>query len=421
MPLSRHFYSLDEVQAALLYTTSRNNVTEALFWCQEILLSNSIGEAISTLFQSWLWNTGSLRLKWLIDAYKTLASEEINKDDILLATYRLANIHHTNRDNSLWNILILNSHNPNVIPDSVTRKTPSVIPSDDAKELYFIRSIFQGKANSAWWISRYIDNERVWILLYWFAEHIYTNFQKEYYDCFEALQNYQSLLGYKSDEYDIIVRCKAIIILCIQPYKQEESFRSQINEIDKYNLQILNELEASIGRKEYRVYQIPTSCLYGITLRGRSKWTQNTYSQLYNIEKYLIGCPFWDEVLTNYADVDNNGNIKWKSDDKMEEFYEQYFPDDIPDEWSKKDQQKSHGDGLLGPNNKPNICKFSRIFMSKMPYFAWNTTKLVNKYLESIDIPDCSYERIIQLYTTPISLTKEDLKKLEPVHKIKIV
>ena len=42
MPLSRHLYSLDEVQAALLYTTTRNSPTEALFWCQELILSITI-------------------------------------------------------------------------------------------------------------------------------------------------------------------------------------------------------------------------------------------------------------------------------------------------------------------------------------------------------------------------------------------
>ena len=86
MPLSRHFYSLDEVQAALLYTTSRNNTSDALFWCQELILSGCVGEAISTLFQSWLWNTGPMRLQWLIDASKTLASEVLSEDDVILAT-----------------------------------------------------------------------------------------------------------------------------------------------------------------------------------------------------------------------------------------------------------------------------------------------------------------------------------------------
>ena len=90
MPLSRHFYSLDEVQAALFYTTANNKSTEALFWGQELILSGCVGEAISTLFQSWLWNTGPMRLQWLVNAWKTLASEELSEDDVLLSTSHLS-------------------------------------------------------------------------------------------------------------------------------------------------------------------------------------------------------------------------------------------------------------------------------------------------------------------------------------------
>ena len=419
MPLSRHFYSLDEVQAALLYTTTRNIPSESLFWSQEMILSGCVSEAISILFQSWLWNTGPMRLQWLIDAWKTLASDELSEDDVLLATYKLSNIHSSQRDSSLWNILVLTTKTPNEMPDTVTRKTPPVIPSEDEKELYFVRAIFQGKARSAWWISQYLDPEQVWVLLDWFAENVHTAYEQQYKTCLEALKGYEQLLGYKSAEYDTIVRCAAVIMMCIHPDQREMSFKPLAAEIDKNNSQTLNELAASVGRRDRRVYQIPSSCLYGTTLRGRSKWSQNNFTQLYNVEKYLIGCPFWDESLTEYANVNDQGQIEWHSDDKMEEFYDKYFPDDIPDEWSKKDQQKSHGDGMLGPKDKPNIWKYSRNFLSKLPQLAWNTSKTANNYLEGVDISDCSVERLIELYKPPEPLSEEGLKKLKPVHKIK--
>jgi hypothetical protein len=100
-------------------------------------------------------------------------------------------------------------------------------------------------------------------------------------------------------------------------------------------------------------------------------------------------------VLIEYADISNLKNIVWHSNDKMEEFYDKYFPDDICDEWDRKEQLKSHGDGLLGPDDKPTIWKYSRNFMTKAPRLAWNTTKAVNKYLDDVNMDECSIERLI--------------------------
>jgi hypothetical protein len=237
----------------------------------------------------------------------------------------------------------------------------------------------------------------------------------------EALQKYEQLLGYKSAEYDIVILCTAIIMMSIQETKQNDSFKELSNEIDKVNSQNLNEWGVSVGRKDRRIYKIPSACLYGITLRGRSKWTQSNMYQLCNVEKYLIGCPFWNETLLNYADISNseinNAEILWHSDDKLEEFYNKYFPDDIPDEWSLKDKQKSHGDGILAPSDTPTIWKYSRDRLSRYPHLAWNTTATVNTYLENMNIDNCCLEQIA--VAIELKLDKGNLKKLEPVRKIK--
>jgi hypothetical protein len=263
--------------------------------------------------------------------------------------------------------------------------------------------------------------DRVWELLDWLAENIHTKFQNQYKICLEALQLYEKLLGYKSAEYDVITRCAAVLMLCINKEQQEKSFKSLVSEIDSDNLQALNEWSATVGQKERRVYQIPNACLYGITLRGRMRWTENNLNQLYNIEKHLVGSPCWDEVLSEYADISDPKNIVWHSYDKAEEFYDKYFPQDWPDEWGKKDQLKSHGQGILSPNDKPNIAKYSRNYLSKIAHFSYNTTKEVNSYLETLDISNCALERIIEYYKSPKELSEEDLKRLRPVHKIKIV
>ena len=439
MPLSRHFYSLDEVQAALLYTTTRTRIQEALFWSQEMIQSGCIGEAISTLFQSWLWHTGPMRLQWLINAWKTLASEQLSTEDILLSTYRLSSISSVERDNSLWNILCITGSDPNKIPDRVTKKTPQFVPSKDLipkmvqrekineevcdiKELYFIRAIYQGKASSAWWASMYLSEERVWLLLDWFATHIRIEHTEEYKQCLESLKGYEQLLGYKSAEYDIIVRCMAVIIMCVGDEKRKRSFRPEIDMIDERYVKEMKEWDVNMGRISRRIYQIPKECLYGITLRGCMKWTHHNMIQLHNVEKYIVGCSFWDETLSEYADVSEDGIIKWYSDDKQEEFYEIFFPDDIPDEWTKTEKLKSHGDGIIGPSDKVNMWKFSRTFMTKIPHLAWNTTKVVLKGLECVESVECAVERITEpFFKWPEKISEENLKKLVPVHKVRIL
>ncbi len=426
MPLTRHFYSFDEVQAALQHTTWRNNQLESLFWCQELLLSGYVGEAISTLFQCWLLQTGPMCLQWLIDAWKSLASDELSEDAILLATYKLACF--KKHDNSLWNILCITAQNPDKIPDRLTRKALKNAPTIDKKELYFINSIYQGKARCAWWISQYMSAESIWNLLDWVSKNVYPKYTEQYCICLDALKNYDKLLGYKSDEYDIIIRCMAIIMFCISSKMCESSFMTLTNTIDSGCIQSMDEWSKIIGSRARRIYSIPNLCLYGVTLRGQSKWAQNNYYQLNNIEKYINGCPFWDEVLEEYGTRTKNGDddgakeIKWNSDESEEEFYDKYFPDDIPDEWTKKDKQKSHGDGVLGPTDKPNIWKYSRINFSKISYLAYNTKKPVDDYLERLAISDCSIEHICNYYRGGFKeLSAEDLKKLSPVRKIKTI
>ncbi len=420
MPLSRHFYSLDEVHAAIQYTCSHGPPTEALFWTQEMMYSGCVGEAISALFQAWLWNTGPMSLAWLLTASKTLASDELSENDILLAASQLASIHHSLRDSSIWNILVVTEANKELMPDTITRKAPPGAELyTDEKEFYFVCALFQGKPRSAWWMSQYVPANRVWEMLDWYITNCMSKFKSEYKVCIEALKNYEQLLGYQSDEYDAIVRCCAIIICSMTPKQQIQSFKPLEGRIREDGQTMLDEFSKLVGHRAARKYKIPQMALYGVTVRGRSKWAHKNLTQLYNIERYLIGCPFWDETLAEYAVVSEN-IIQWLSDGKKEEFYEKYFPDDIPDEWSKADQLKSHGDGILSPTDKPNIHKYSRCYMSKMPRFAWNTMAAVNKYLEGLNISDCSLEKVITLGEERV-LADGAAERLKPVHKIKTI
>jgi hypothetical protein len=108
-------------------------------------------------------------------------------------------------------------------------------------------------------------------------------------------------------------------------------------------------------------------------------WSQENTVELNHVEKYMKGCPFWDDVIGNYK---RNG--VWVSEDAEEAFYEEYFPDDIPDEWTKADKERSHGKGLLKPGKKllnpqkrlepeetMTLAKYAKIHFTKPCRLAW--------------------------------------------------
>ena len=370
MPLSRHFYCLEEVQAALYLASTKNQYPETLFWCEELIQSGCASEAISTLFESWLWQVGPFRLRWLLETWKDLGSDEIQDTSILLAAYRLSSLHTSNRDHSLFRILLHTPHD-STPPDRVTKKSPRGFPSDDPKECYFIRSIFQGKAMSAWWMASKISISRRWELLEWYCHHVSTSFQKEFQECLHILQDYPKLMGYQTDAYDSVISCIAVLLFCLTPKQQEDSFRPLLPSIDQKTQEAISSWQSLLGRKSRRIFTIPPSCLYGITQRGCMKRSLHNRIQLYHVEKYIIGCPFWDDALQHYADIDDSGLIHWKSDDKKEEFYQDYFPDDIPDEWTQEEKDRSHGNGVLGTEETVTFFCYASRFFSKLSRLYW--------------------------------------------------
>lgn len=393
MTLSRHFYALDEVHAALHYCSTRNDRYETVFWCYELLRSGCASETISTLFEAWLWNKGPFCLSWMSTAQR-LASDEVTEDDILLASYQLSWMSHTQRDHSLWNILVLTANG--TIPERITLKTPPYLPSHDENENYMARAMFQGKAYNAWWMSRHLSDARVWELLRWYVIHNCPIYADPYLSYFTILQQYESLLGYRSNEYDTIIRCLAILSVCLHSEQQEKSWSTLPTMMEPRLQETLSEWEREIGRKQQRRYTIPTACLYGRCTRGLLKWSQSTVPQLGELEKGLIGCPFWEEAISEYQHHDT-----WKSDDAREAFYDRYLMDDVPDEWTKAEKQKSHGDGLLGPTQTARLAMYSRRW--NISRLIWNGYPIVQAFLEKKE--GCDPLDVIRWFPKPGEIT----------------
>lgn len=324
MPLTRHFYASDEVISALFYSSSRRDIKETEFWCRELLISGYSSEAISVLFESWLWQRGPFYLRWLLHA-KTLTVETVTEEEILRAAIELSSCGEW--DNSL--LAVLSSTEG---ADRVTPKTPSIM-SDSDEILYLYRALHQGKARSAWrMVQRLRSEKNVWQIL-----KEYGHLSPEYEEVFGILEQYETLLGYRSEAYDTVILCLATLMLCLSDQKRKSSFMPRMI---KWSPMMI-----PIGRRAARMYSIPSVALYGIK--------QTT--ALDDVEKYIKGCPFWDDVL--------------EIDQSKDAFYDQYFPDDIPDEWTKPEKEKSHS------SFRPELSveKYTRIHFSKPARLCWNS------------------------------------------------
>jgi hypothetical protein len=263
-----------------------------------------------------------------------------------------------------------------------------------AKELYFLRGIHQGKARSAFWISFHLDTVRIWELLELYVLHDThcVQFQSQYTSCFAILQQYDKLLGYTSPEYDIIIRCIAIMSVCIPSTKMGYSFSSFKSTI------VLKDIELDTVSPHTRKYSIPMGCLYGRTQRGRNVWQKSTVCQLNMIEKYLGKSPYWMELLDKYGGI-------------TEQFYCDYFPNDIPDEWTKSEKNKSHGDGLLAPEEQCHLLKYGRNYLagcSRLAYTTLYTSEKIRIFLQGIQSTDPSV--IVTHFVTPCKINDDILK-----------
>jgi hypothetical protein len=104
-----------------------------------------------------------------------------------------------------------------------------------------------------------------------------------------------------------------------------------------------------VGRRKARLYAIPVEALHANTTRGRIPHKYTNIDDLRDPVQVLSeGCTFWQNTLkTHGIETDENtGATVFPDDTALESFYDTYFPDDIPDEWSMEDQLKSHGRGV---------------------------------------------------------------------------
>ncbi len=341
--LSRHLYEIDEVVSALMWACKRRRLIEVAFWCQELLDTEEIDKLYEALYTYWLWQIGVCRLDLLLELERIFHShEETTSTEILQLCLSFAMVSPQEKDNSVFVLLVMGSHDSAPWDRvSITTKKYEVPTNLSILERAFLLACCQGKIRTAWKLGQPLwESSSLWEHILHLSRQKDGNFLEP---CFRILQKNESCFTWES-------RAAAICLACSLE-------KNKINSFVPYS--IPPEIEESLvcwkaneGRRKRRELSIPMECLYWITERGRTSHQKSNLGKLYcSSWKDLEGSAFWNRVLEEFQ--------PWASDGHKEVFWDTFFPDDIPDEWSLNDQQKSHGLGVLINQENPQFWKFA--------------------------------------------------------------
>lgn len=383
---TRHLYRYDEVRAALLWCIVNRRITEGLFWAQELLDSGCHTELFQVLFEGWLWSVGISRLEWFRQFWILFEKPDVEEEELCLLVNGLLRL--PMRDSTTLQLLVRGpSQSLERLPP--TPKTERFLPiiseiaNTPLKET-LVRYFRLGKVVSAWILAVQLFHQEGADAWWDFLSHyeLLSHGSPCVRQCFEGFHSICQSLFPGDESIRIACQATAIGFLCLSPAQQTKSiYVLTETPIDSHSASSLKEWKELEGRRGRRVYLPPSDCLSWMTSRGCNPYTKTTIKDVRNLSIDKLrekGCPFWQEAL----DEKN----PWLNDDAFEEFWDIYFPDDIPDEWSLEDQKKSHGPGILRPNEEVSVGKLAYKWFLRVPsLLIWNASKqLKSLYNEEI-------------------------------------
>lgn len=385
--LTRHFYKEDEVQAALQWCVCRGRIKEAMFWCQELIDSNLSLECFHGLLHTWVLFKGVGSLTWLTRAVDVFEKGEFSEEDIQLLTYQLACVPSTLRDDTVLSLLFLGmAKHPNT-PDHVVDIPPG--KGADPWEDCVLQAAYQKKCEFLWLLLRSEWTTR--------DAHIWSILQIATFDKTgtktKALQNILRLEACLEDTSSLwFIRALGVAIVCLQDNDLKAANKPLRAEVAPDIKKNLVEWEQCFGRKARREYTIPRDCLYWITERGLMPYTRTTLDEIQDLTDWLDPNPYWSEALEGraYRDLTLEERV---------DFSEVYFPDGHPMTWSAAELAKSHGSGILRPDETICLSRFLRVYCtgisSRIVWKGWERALRIMIDLETkMNLSNCKFETL---------------------------
>jgi hypothetical protein len=341
MPLTRHLYREDEVAAAAAFCLVRGRTQEAVFWCLELLDSGLVDRLFWALRAAWLFAYGIGFPGWILALEGAAAAEEIDGRAMLDLAIALARAGAATRDGSALALLGTAAGDVDTV-----RPGEACIPVARAEEGYAVLALQQGRARTAW------AARPSWALIHGVA----TWRGSEVAAWVRALEEMADSDAIPEEAR----RAVAIAAVCLPRGELDRRLKRDWKGAPLPELEAaLAEWSGLVGRRARRVYTIPWDCLYWITARGKapvSVYDSNEKEIMGRLEKPagIWNSEFWDEAAEEFGGWEAVRN----DDEAREAFYEEYFPDDRPDEWSRKERAKSHGGGVLQRGQEATVGRW---------------------------------------------------------------
>lgn len=370
MSLTRHLYSLTEVLSALQISLRIGN-GRAYFWMWELVVSMEYNAAKNAAIEAWLlWGGG--HDPWI----QTLALPTTAESAYALVTRVQQAIQKAREGNmTAYRFLRELSTNETAPPLQVPMDmlihihyTPKEIQQKmktSHEDLEYIQKYWthfycaiktQSRRNAIWHLKNALNvlsPETIWFFFHTIATEIgETRLVSPSSVTVLSIELLRRHAGIEL-ESQIFYLATAILVLC--------NPATTLVSVQKPRITVLalcewKEWMSRLGHRSARIHAIPYDALHTGTNRGSLSVAYTTIEELRDpIPGLLKGCEFWRQVLTGYGayyDAEED-RLAFPDDDALEHFYTEYFPDDIPDEWSLEEQHKSHGVGCLETASLP--------------------------------------------------------------------
>ena len=340
--LTRHLYEFDEVISALQLSLLDQN-KNGLFWFWELVVSDETDIAKQTVLDMWFLRGGCIDPDIL-----DLGSGSGPGPELYTRVENAIRIADVTVQKLLKDTSTMESR-PNMTPIASSeyskqrrivrssRFIASVNPLEfsnisQKNAIQFWISLDaacrQGNRVDAIWLLQvakfYLSDDGIWSALMCMCRNSVGTDSSRCTNVLTSIRRQQT-----KNTNSILYQANAVLYLCFKCSERDEY--DEYDEYDKCKLTDLtswNSWNSLLGRRAARLFEIPRESLTHNTTRGKMPQKYTNISELRNPIPHLEdGCRYWKNIQIT------------------DDTYDIYFPDDIPDEWSTLDQQKSHGRG----------------------------------------------------------------------------